>query len=100
MNPPLFLRTLVMLVLALGLFSSVTVSTIVNSTGASPAAIPWQVALRGPGGVVCGGSIIGPNTILTAAHCFDQYQPYQIEVFAATQQTSQFSNPRTIAQAI
>ena len=31
---------------------------------------PWQVALQFKGSFFCGGSIIAPNWILTAAHCF------------------------------
>lgn len=32
---------------------------------------PWQVSLQAFGNHNCGGSIVGPNVIITAAHCFD-----------------------------
>lgn len=42
---------------------------IVGGTPAMPGEFPHQISLQQYGSHICGGSIIGPNKILTAAHC-------------------------------
>jgi V8-like Glu-specific endopeptidase len=44
---------------------------IVGGDGARPTRFPYYVALVGPGGdsVVCGGTLIASDVVLTAAHC-------------------------------
>ncbi|RLU27477.1 hypothetical protein DMN91_001281 [Ooceraea biroi] len=44
---------------------------IVGGQRAAPGEFPWQCSLVVNGAHVCGCSIIGPNKILTAAHCLD-----------------------------
>jgi len=47
-------------------------SRVVNGEEADISSYPWQVALRlssDPDGVFCGGTIIDPNWVVTAAHC-------------------------------
>ena len=44
---------------------------IVGGQTASPGEFPWQVSLNVDGGHICGGSIIAPTKILTAAHCVE-----------------------------
>ncbi len=44
-------------------------SRVVNGDDASPHSWPWQVSLRVRGGHICGGSLIRPDWIVTAAHC-------------------------------
>ena len=46
-------------------------SRIVGGSPVTPYSLPWQVGLVRPGSdrTFCGGTLIGPNHVLTAAHC-------------------------------
>ena len=46
---------------------------VINGQDASPHSWPWQISLRMNGKHVCGGSLIRPNWVVTAAHCVDRY---------------------------
>ena len=57
-------------------------SRIIDGETADPNSIPWQVRLQARG-YMCGGTIVCPNFVLTAAHCMDNMSPRNVEVFAA-----------------
>ena len=42
---------------------------VVGGTAVGSGEAPWQIALLRSGSFTCGGSLIGPQTVLTAAHC-------------------------------
>lgn len=42
---------------------------VVGGTPADPGEHPWQVSLQGRDGHFCGGTIVAPSIIVTAAHC-------------------------------
>ncbi|CAN8203253.1 unnamed protein product [Coccothraustes coccothraustes] len=66
---------------------------IVGGTGALPGAWPWIVSIQHPWvpglGHLCGGSLISPDWVLTAAHCFDKFDNISLlyVVIGATQLT-------------
>ncbi|XP_041971813.1 chymotrypsin-2-like [Aricia agestis] len=67
--------------------SSQSVLRIAGGNKAFSGSIPYQVSLRLKGfGHDCGGSIITPRAILSAAHCFETTKPDQWEAVVGTNQ--------------
>ena len=60
-------------------------SRIVGGERAKPAEFPWQVGIiyttsYGRSGIFCGGSLIDPKWVVSAAHCFQREVSYDISV--------------------
>jgi len=55
---------------------------IVNGHRATPGNWPWMVSLlqQQNGHNFCGGTLIAPDWVLTAAHCVEGKSPYQVQV--------------------
>ena len=48
----------------------------------APSPIPWQVSVQLGGFHFCGGTILDTYTLLSAAHCFDDYALEALDGFS------------------
>jgi hypothetical protein len=72
--------TVGVIVFSTGLAVATRAGAIVGGGQVDPSVFPYYVRVQ-IGGVECGGSIIGPDRVLTAAHCVAGASPRQVEVF-------------------
>ncbi|XP_029429206.1 transmembrane protease serine 13 isoform X2 [Rhinatrema bivittatum] len=82
-------------------------SRIIGGTAAELGKWPWQISLHYPSGLstvhVCGGTLIAPRWVLTAAHCFfesTQYTPANWQVYAGIINQNKLNNRADVADII
>lgn len=69
---------------------------IVGGEAASTADYPWTVSLTVEGGKWCGGTLVAPNKVVTAAHCTEGYSATDFGVIAG--RTDLRTNEGTVAK--
>lgn len=77
-------------------------SRIVNGQNAMLGEIPYQVSLQSTSSKshFCGGSVIGPHYVLTAAHCVVKRAPSQLQVVVGTVHWSDQKNVHKVEKVI
>ena len=73
-----------LLAAGLGVVQPAPASAIVSGEEAAAAEWPWQVALVSRGVQFCGGSLVSPRHVVTAAHCTEDLTASQLSVLAGT----------------
>lgn len=66
-------------VAALALCAATPAQAVFHGTPVGPAEAPWSVALTGMS-LACGGALIAPDRVLTAAHCVQGVNPNKLRV--------------------
>lgn len=53
-------------------------AAVTGGRASDPGEWPWQVALRHDGLLLCGGTLVAPDIVLTAAHCTDAQTDFEV----------------------
>ena len=70
---------------------------VVGGADVSVSDVPWQVLFIIDGSVVCGGSLVSPTQIVSAAHCFVDRSLGEVEAWAGITNVSERSNASQLA---
>lgn len=98
-RPMLVAAVMATIVLA-GLFATVQPSSaVVDGRDADPGEWPWMVSLRSDGHM-CGGSIVSPTTVVTAAHCLEGMRAGDLAVRAGTREVDGAGQRLDVARII
>ncbi|KAK4873159.1 hypothetical protein RN001_015188 [Aquatica leii] len=89
------MKFLLVVVFIIGAFEK-----IVGGITASKGQFPYQISLRYNGEHNCGGSILNQNTVLTAAHCVDQFPSEYSSIVAGSNKLDEGGELRNIARYI
>ncbi|XP_068103319.1 serine protease 33-like [Hyperolius riggenbachi] len=79
--------------------SPVVSSRIVGGTDAVDGAWPWQIVLYYNGRFLCGGSLIAPQWIMSAAHCFQGRSTAYYRVYLGLYQLD-VASPHTVTRTL
>lgn len=78
--------------------NSTTVSRIVGGEPANSSTWTWAVSISIANSYLCGGSIISPTFVITAAHCVYGYQESPITVYAGSTVRWSGTQSRTVSE--
>ena len=80
--------------------NSATISRIVGGEAANDATWGWVVSIAVGDRSLCGGSILSPSWIISAAHCFDGFSATDLVIYAGSKYRWTGSQNRTVSRVI